>query len=303
MVFRCPTSIFALAAVTVATWNGEWFPSGRAEHRAAPEAEARTIRRAGEMLRSALASVDPAGTNDVVLCLNEIRDRHSAEELAKAIGRDGLKIAMISAYRKRDRFDQQQDVIMTTLPVVTASWSRWRSARDGAPPRGYVYAELVMSPSVTSRVYAVHLKSNYGQTTQGEFEANRAKRANAIAQIVEQERAKRGRFAAPVVIAGDFNTDAWKAEFKGEPTFSLLSDAGFSNVLALVPEDYRETYPGKGRWRGSVLDYIFLRGVSSSGEPRVIGSQGLSDHNPVVAVLDLARPEGEAPPQPPSTGR
>jgi endonuclease/exonuclease/phosphatase family metal-dependent hydrolase len=283
-----PSSIFALAAVTVATWNGEWFPSGRAEHRAAPEVEARTIRRAGAMLRGAFAAADPAGTNDIVLCLNEIRDRRSAEELAKAIGRDDLKIAMISAYRRRDRFDQQQDVIMTTLPVVSASWSRWRNAKDNTPPRGYVYAELAMSPSVTSRVYAVHLKSNYGQTTREAAVANRAKRANAISQIVGQERAVRGRFAAPVVIAGDFNADAWKAEFRGEPAFMLLSDAGFSNVLALVPEDDRETYPGKGRWRGSVLDYIFLRGLSVAGEPRVVSSQGVSDHNPVVAVLDLS---------------
>ena len=284
----CLSSILALAAVTVATWNGEWFPSGRAEHRAAPEAEARTIRRAGEMLRGAFAAVDPAGTNDIVLCLNEIRDRQCAEELAKAIGRNDLKIAMISAYRRRDRFDQQQDVIMTTLPVVSANWSRWRNAKDNTPPRGYVCAEIAMSPSVTSRVYAVHLKSNYGQTTQETAEANRAKRANAIAQVVEQERAKRGRYAAPVMIAGDFNTDAWKAEFKGEPAFRLLSDAGFFNVLALVPEDSRETYPGKGRWRGSALDYIFLRGLSAAGEPRVVSSQGLSDHNPVVAVLDVS---------------
>ena len=47
-------SAILLAAVTVATWNGEWFPSGRAEHRASPEKEERTIRRAGDMLRRAL---------------------------------------------------------------------------------------------------------------------------------------------------------------------------------------------------------------------------------------------------------
>ena len=32
--------ILLLAAVVVGTWNGNWFPSGRAEHRAHPDVEA-----------------------------------------------------------------------------------------------------------------------------------------------------------------------------------------------------------------------------------------------------------------------
>ena len=79
-------SAILLAAVTVATWNGEWFPSGRAEHRASPEKEERTIRRAGDMLRRALEKADPSGTNDIVLCLNEIRGRPEAEALCGARG-------------------------------------------------------------------------------------------------------------------------------------------------------------------------------------------------------------------------
>ena len=33
---------FIFAAVVVGTWNGNWFPSGRAEHRAHPDVEAAT---------------------------------------------------------------------------------------------------------------------------------------------------------------------------------------------------------------------------------------------------------------------
>ena len=64
-----------LAAVVVGTWNGRWFPSGRAEHRANPEVEAATVSAAGRMLKEALAEIDPEGTNDVILCLNAIRRR------------------------------------------------------------------------------------------------------------------------------------------------------------------------------------------------------------------------------------
>ena len=43
-----------LLALVVGTWNGEWFPSGRAEHRASDEVERETIRAAGQMLREGL---------------------------------------------------------------------------------------------------------------------------------------------------------------------------------------------------------------------------------------------------------
>ena len=108
-------SLIALAAVTVGTWNGEWFPSGRAEHRAAPEIEAVTIQVAGQRLRRGLDAADPTGTNDVILCLNEIRGPRVAEELCRAVGRTNLAVAVVTGYRRRDRYDQQQDVVATTL--------------------------------------------------------------------------------------------------------------------------------------------------------------------------------------------
>jgi len=272
----------------MATWNGEWFPSGRAEHRADPKTEAKTIKRAGQMLRGAFAAVDPSGTNDIVLCLNEMRDKETVLALADAIGRKDLKLAIISGYRRRDRFDMQQDAILTTLPFATASWSRWRNAKDATPPRGYVFSEIVFPNAVTTRVYAVHLKSNYGQTSEQIAESNRSKRANAIAQLIDQERAKRGRFAAPVAILGDMNADAWKKEFAKDRMFRLLSDAGFENVLSGLDEDDRITHPGRGKWQGSVLDYIFLRDLPRSAPPTVFFAGGISDHNPVLAVVDPA---------------
>ena len=39
-----------LAALVVGTWHGNWFPSGRAEHRAHPDVEAATIEAAAKML-------------------------------------------------------------------------------------------------------------------------------------------------------------------------------------------------------------------------------------------------------------
>ena len=106
--FLALNAALLLAAVTVGTWNGEWFPSGRAEHRAAPEIEEGAIRAAGRMLRAGLAQADPAGTNDLVLCFNEFRrdtDGASvAARLCQEVGRTNLHVAVVSGYRRRDRF-------------------------------------------------------------------------------------------------------------------------------------------------------------------------------------------------------
>lgn len=280
-------SLITLAAVTVGTWNGEWFPSGRAEHRAAPEIEAATIRAAGRTLREGLAMADPVGTNDLILCFNEIRGPKEAAALCKELGRTNLTVAVISGYRRRDRFDQQQDVIATTLPVVSANWSRWKEAKRETPPRGYVRASVLLSPTVTGTVYAVHLKSNYGQTTEELAQSNRTKRTLAIRQLVDQEKPGRGKKAAPpVIIAGDLNADKWSKSFAEETIFDDLEQAGFANPMAELPPDLRFTHPGKGKWGNSALDYIFLRGVQAAGVPVTVSAEGVSDHNPVFVTLE-----------------
>ena len=273
-----------LAAVVVGTWNGNWFPSGRAEHRAHPDVEAATITAAAKMLANGLKTVDPDGTNDVILCLNEIRGPKAASNLVAQIGRKGLRVAVISGYRRRDRFDQQQDVIATTLPVAEAHWSKWKTAGKSTPPRGYAFAAVVVDPATTANVYAVHLKSNYGATTEEIRTANREKRTLAIAQVLEQEKTKRGRPKRPVLLAGDMNTDCWRKEFKEERLFGLLEEAGFVNTLALLPEGRRGTHPSR-TYGDSALDYVFCRGMSPVSPPRIVGNEELSDHNAVFVLL------------------
>ena len=283
------TGLSLLLALVVGTWNGEWFPSGRAEHRASEDVERATIRAAGQMLREGLAKVDPTGGDDVVLCLNEIRDAESAEALCREIGRTNLSVCVVTGYRRRDRFDQQQDVIMTTLPVVRGSWSRWKAWKDAQPPRGYARADVVVSAAVTATVYAVHLKSNYGQTTEAMANENRLKRGRAIGQLVEQEQPKRGKYRAPVVIAGDFNADRFSPEFASEPLFKVLAAAKFSDAFEGQEAAKRITHPGRSRNSGSTIDYVFSRGLSPEGAPVVVPALRLSDHDAVFVRLAAPR--------------
>lgn len=275
-------------AVIVGTWNGNWFPSGRAEHRANPEVEAATIRATGRIIAKAINAIDPSGREDIIFCVNEVRGPKVAKELATAIGRTNLAVAVVSGYRRRDRFDQQQDVIMTTLPVVDAGWSKWISAKTDTPPRGYVKADLVAAPAVTARVYAVHLKSNYGANSPELRAANARKRANAVEQLVNQERRSRGALAMPVIVCGDFNADKWRAEFAGERLFNIFEEAGFMNALALLPPNERGTHPHR-YYGNSALDYIMFRGFQTDGLPQISSSEAISDHEVVLTRLSLSK--------------
>ena len=271
-------TVFALCAIVVGTWNGNWFPSGRAEHRAHPEVEEATSRAAAAMLAEGLREIDPEGTNDVILCLNEIRGPKAASNLVARIGRTNLTVAAISGYRRRDRFDPQQDVIATTLPVAVADWSRWRNEKKLTPPRGFAHARIVLSPAVTAEVYAVHLKSNYGATTDEAKAADREKRERAVTQLLELVRPRRGHpKREPVIVAGDFNADPWRKEFASERTFALMEEAGFETVLAALSPEARGTCPSK-KWGSSCLDHVFLRGLMPVGTPIIVPNDNLSDH-------------------------
>ena len=278
-------SFALLAALVVGTWNGNWFPSGRAEHRAHPDVEDATTTAAARMLAAGLNAIDPAGTNDVILCLNEIRGPRAASNLISRIGRKGLRFAVISGYRRRDRFDQQQDVIATTLPVVEAHWSRWRNAKEVTPPRGYAFAAVVVSPVVTANVYAVHLKSDYGANTPEKLAANREKRSRAIRQLVDQERPRRRCPARAVIVAGDLNADRWAKSYAEERIFDQLEKAGFTNTLEFLPPDARGTHPSR-RYGNSALDYVLVRGLKPIGLPCIIPNDALSDHCALFATLE-----------------
>lgn len=271
--------LLLVAALVVGTWNGNWFPSGRAEHRAHPEVEAATSRAAAAMLATGLKAVDPEGTNDIVLCLNEMRGPHAASNLVAQIGRKGLRLVAISGYRRRDRFDMQQDAIATTLPVADVGWSKWRSVNGVMPPRGCAFASVVLDMATTTTVYAVHLKSDYGAgRDEAALDLNCRKRSAAVSQLVC------GLWPGPVVVAGDFNADRWGKRSAKETLFVELEKAGFQNVLELLPDGKRGTHPSR-RWGDSTLDYVFCRGLSVVRPPVVVPNDELSDHFAVFAVV------------------
>lgn len=269
-----------LLAVIVGTWNGDWFPSGRAEHRANPEVEAATIRASGKMIARGLAKIDTNGTEDVILTFNEMRNREVADALVAAIGRTNLVVASISGYRRRDRFDYQQDFIATTLPVAQADWAYWEFAEGIKPPRGYAHAAIVVEPAVTAQVYAVHLKSNYGSSNPETAKFNERLRTLAMDQLIAK-----GTNDAYVIYSGDFNADFSKVSPSNETYFAALTKAGFFNTMATLKKRSRGTYRNR-RYGNSTLDYVMTKGFELGEEkPRLVPNDELSDHWLVLMQL------------------
>ncbi|MEM1058450.1 MAG: endonuclease/exonuclease/phosphatase family protein [Verrucomicrobiota bacterium] len=271
-----PPADAARDAITVLTWNLEWFPGGHPEAgasaRAAHMAEAQAV----------LRRVRP----DLVL-LQEVRDEPSVRELCAAV--PGLDVDVVSRFPQRDpSWPQQNIALASTLPPLAAYFEEWRPGRE-RPPRGFAFAAYEL-PTVVLLVYSVHLKSNGGDRS-GRRESNIAKREEAVRQLRAHLKQVRADFArqhdkpVAVIVGGDWNTSREDGRFKREQTLRGLME-GFHWGFAGVPEEQRYTLPG-GRHPPTTFDHFFVRGL---GEPtaRVLKvPDSISDHRPVLMRVTL----------------
>ncbi len=272
------------ADVLVGTWNLQWFPSGRAEHRASPRVEAATIQDAADLVRTELAA-RRRPEDHVILFFQELRDESVCSNLVATIGEKSLALASVSAFRDFDRrLGWQQEGIVTDLPVLETGFSYWRRSKKILPPRGFAYALLDGGEDGLIACYCVHLKSNYGATKPEMREANKVKRELAMEQIVALTKklsAPDGRMVSRIVVAGDFNTDPFGGKFEGEKTVSILTAAAFVNCFEGVPLSERGTHPGNTRYPDSTLDFIFHRGFKEQADCRLSPAVPISDHRMV----------------------
>ena len=268
--------------VVCGTWNLQWFPSGRAEHRAPKKVEEANISAAAGVIRAGLES---AKATDAILFFQELRDASACANLVAKVGRPDLSVVAVSAFREWDRrLGWQQCGIATTLPVIETSWSYWRHPQKVSPPRGYVYAVLDGGEQGLIACFCLHLKSNYGAAKPEVRALKVRKREIAAAQIVDLSRKIRtrdGRGVTHIVVAGDFNMDPYSGQFADEKTYSMLKGAGFATGWDGLPLSRRGTHPGRGRYPDSTLDFIFHRGFVGADEPTLGPVVSLSDHRMV----------------------
>ena len=271
------------ASVSCCDWNLKWFPSGRAEHYAQPATEARNIETAAAVISNAFAECK---SDSRILFLQEIRDYTSFTNLA---GKTGLTPVVISGFRVRNnRRGWQQCAIATNLKVVESSWSNWKRKRGDAanPPRGYSYALLDGGKDGLIACYCIHLKANYGDTTEAERRLNSDKREAAAKQLAAIIR-KNKKNGIKTIVAGDFNTDCFSNKFNDEKTVQIICGKSLDNASADVPAKERITHPGGGRYNGTVFDYILFDKSFDLIKCKTFPGGKVSDHNAVAALLEL----------------
>lgn len=277
------------APIKVVSWNLQWFPGGKPKAR---QADKKTHMKAAQ---EALKVLNPD-----VLCLQEVRDWKAVEELVSVV--PGLRVDVVS------RFDgDQQQAVASKLPPDSAWSEKWASGAVSDIPRGYAFAALKMPSGGFLLVYSLHMKANGG----GDDVSNIAKREESSRQLLEHAIAMQKLYGVRgpvgVLFTGDFNTtlDA-DPRFDAETTIRNLLANGFKSGWEGVPFEQRITHPGSGNWPSITFDHVLTYGVKAQ-PARVDPVPGVSDHMPVVLLVDSLEDAGvitAVPPAPkqPNTG-
>jgi len=275
------SSVLSLFAVLCGTWNLKWFPSGRAEHRASPRVEAANVADAAELVRNGLSS-HMRNDEGVVLFFQELRDGNALSNLVAVIDAKGIKMVSVSAFRERDnRLGWQQCGMASNLPVVDSGFAYWKRPHRVYPPRGYSYALLDGGKEGLIACYCVHLKSDYGATTDELRRANREKRevcAEQIVALAKGLKAPDGRRVSKVLVGGDFNADPSSPRYGEERTAAIMAKGGFRDGWDGVPYEERITHPGTRRNRGTTIDFVYARGFLQCDLHVASPEIPLSDH-------------------------
>jgi endonuclease/exonuclease/phosphatase family metal-dependent hydrolase len=150
---------------------------------------------------------------------------------------------------------------------------------DGRPPRGALSFYVELGRRHKLLVYAVHLKSNWG-----ERDRNRAKRRHAMTLLradAESVLKRYPDFRWEVMITGDMNVDPDAPAFEDDPTLSPFSD--WIDLWHGQPAESRVTLPTR---HGDPM-----REFPPVAFDRFVVSQELS-RPPWVAALPRALPKG-----------
>ncbi|MEZ5406209.1 MAG: endonuclease/exonuclease/phosphatase family protein [Verrucomicrobiia bacterium] len=265
------------SALTVVTWNLEWFPGGKAN--STPEEQQVHMKAA----KAALKQLNP----DVFIGI-EMKDESSFKKLISAV--PGLKSHVVSNFRvSNNQKGLQQIGIASRWPAQSAWAEPWINVVNKLP-RGFSFTALENTNTHKFlMVYGLHLKSNLNRGKgDKEDQANRASRNESARQLIihteSMEKIYKKENIEGWVIGGDFNTND-DGQFANDHVIANFEEAGFWNTWKNVPKEKRLTWTGKGRYKPTTFDYILLKGL---GKPSAVAPTNflqVSDHLPVIVTL------------------
>ena len=140
------------SSVTVAFWNIQWFPGQR------PEATLGEEKRQTDSVH-----FDIARLNADVIGMEEVRDFAQAAVAVQPLA--GFKVDVCANFPPREGQSVAQEVAIASRLQPLSAWAEeWRAAGMITPPRGFAFAAYEVRPGQLLMVYAVHLKSNRGDS-------------------------------------------------------------------------------------------------------------------------------------------
>lgn len=264
----------AAQTIRVVSWNLQWFPGHKPE--ATPEVAAAHMAAA----QKAVAELKPD-----ILLLQEVRTWQAAADLCTAV--PGLRPHVVTAFDQGNPDARPQNQVVAAKVEADSAWSaKWVGGNYG-PPRGYGFAALDAGGGRFLLCWSLHLKSNLGELNQNiSLRTESARQLLTHMQEMVALYGKRGPCA--VIVAGDMNTSSDDPKFATDPTLAGFTGAGLWWTHTGVPFANRTTIPGEGSYGDNCFDHIFTAGL---GQPVafVKAYRGISDHNPVIVDIDLAK--------------
>lgn len=265
------------SALTVVTWNLEWFP-GHKQNSTPTEQQAHM-----KAAKAALKELNP----DIFIGI-EIKDEDSFKKLVSVV--PGLKAQVVSDFRiSKNQKGLQQIGIASRWPAQSAWSEPWKNVVNKLP-RGFSFTAIEDTNSHKFlMVYGLHLKSNLNRGKgDKEDQENRALRNESARQLIfhieyMQDIYKKENIEG-WIIGGDFNTND-DGQFTNDHVITNFEEAGFWDTWQNVPQEKRLTWTGKGRYKPTTFDYILLKGLGKPSALALTNFTEVSDHLPVVVTL------------------
>lgn len=266
------------------TWNLEWFPGGR------PNAyEGEKINQT-KGVKAELDEIAP----DIFLA-QELTDKKAFTKLVTTV--PGLKVDVFSNFMEADGKTPgpQQCGIASKLKTNSAWFESFKLTKN-IPNlrRGFAFAALEHPDGGLIMLYSVHLKSNRGSDTpEGERDVANT-RAESVRQLIAHKKAMEVKFAGKKIlgwmIAGDFNTND-DGQFIMCTAVKDLVAAGFHNTWDSTPKEERLTWrnsPKDTRFEPTTFDFMMTTGFKETQAKMLEVSRDISDHNPVMLILEAS---------------
>lgn len=198
----------------ICTYNIEQFTDGEGEDfERTPTVVARQVANAAKIL-------DEVGADLVVL--QEVENGTMVTNLNAHMAQP-YPFTYVTEFGSNKRYATLNLVLLSRIKLLRVNQLFFEGVQaDVRVPRGSLAFEADLGKGRHLLGYAVHLKSNWGET-----EKNQAKREQAVRWV--REDADRRIAAAPevtyeVYVAGDMNTDPAREEFKGDISLTPLVD-------------------------------------------------------------------------------